>query len=84
MQYDYTFLYMNTVSLNNLWSYLQGLSLSSSNKRWLGEKLIEASMTEKNTSKEQQQAMVKDSLTRAFRELHANEVYDDAHSLFND
>ena len=34
---------MNAVSLNNLWSYLQGLSLSASNQRWLGENLIEAS-----------------------------------------
>ena len=34
---------MNAVSLNNLWSYLQGLSLSASNQRWLGERLIEAS-----------------------------------------
>lgn len=37
--------YMNAVSLNNLWSYLQGLSLSASNQRWLGERLIEASAT---------------------------------------
>ncbi len=34
---------MNSVSLNNLWNYLQGLSLSASNQRWLGERLIEAS-----------------------------------------
>ena len=34
---------MNAVSLNNLWSYLQGLSLSASNQRWLGERVIEAS-----------------------------------------
>ena len=34
---------MNAMSLNNLWSYLQGLSLTASNKRWLGERLIEAS-----------------------------------------
>lgn len=34
---------MNAVSLNNLWNYLQGLSLTRSNQRWLGEKLIEAS-----------------------------------------
>ena len=33
---------MNTISLNNLWNYLQGLSLSASNQRWLGERLIEA------------------------------------------
>ena len=35
---------MNTVSLNNLWSYLQELSLTASNQRWLGERLIEASV----------------------------------------
>ena len=34
---------MNTISLNNLWSYLQGLSLSASNQRWLAARLIEAS-----------------------------------------
>ena len=32
---------MNAISLNNLWSYLQGLSLTSSNRRWLAEHLIE-------------------------------------------
>ncbi len=34
---------MNAVSLNNLWNYLQGLSLTASNQQWLGERLIEAS-----------------------------------------
>ncbi|MBO4891157.1 MAG: hypothetical protein J5502_00980 [Prevotella sp.] len=38
---------MNAVSLNNLWSYLQGLSLSASNQCWLGERLIEASKAAK-------------------------------------
>jgi hypothetical protein len=38
---------MNAISLNNLWSYLQGLSLSASNQRWLAERLIEASTAEK-------------------------------------
>lgn len=76
---------MNAVSLNNLWSYLQGLSLTTSNQRWLGERLIEASKIEKDDKKaKQQEAMVKDTLTRAFEELHAGEVYDDARSLFND
>lgn len=32
---------MNAVSMNNLWSYLQGLSLTASNRKWLAEKLIE-------------------------------------------
>ena len=38
---------MNTISLNNLWNYLQGLSLSASNQCWLGERLIEASKSTK-------------------------------------
>ena len=33
---------MNTVSLNNLWSYLQGLTLTASNKRWLADHLYES------------------------------------------
>jgi len=32
---------MNAVSLNNLWKYLQGLSLTASNRKWLMEKLAE-------------------------------------------
>ena len=76
---------MNVISLNNLWTYLQGLSLTASNQRWLGERLIEASKSEKDQNKvRQQEAMVKDTLTRAFKELHAGEVYDNARALFND
>ena len=41
---------MNTASLNNLWSYLQGLSLTASNQRWLANHLIEAA--EKTENKE--------------------------------
>ena len=33
---------MNAISLNHLWSCLQGLSLTANNQRWLGERLIEA------------------------------------------
>ena len=32
---------MNAVSMNNLWSYIQGLSLTASNRRWLAERLTE-------------------------------------------
>lgn len=32
---------MNAISMNNLWNYLQGLSLSANNRRWLAEKLME-------------------------------------------
>lgn len=34
---------MNAISLNNLWTYLQGLSLSASNQRWLADRLMESS-----------------------------------------
>lgn len=44
---------MNAISLNNLWSYLQGLSLTASNQRWLGERLIEASATNSAVSEEE-------------------------------
>ena len=33
---------MNAISLNNLCSYLQGLSLTASNQRWLANHLMEA------------------------------------------
>lgn len=33
---------MNAISLNNLWRYLQGLSLTASDQRWLADHLIEA------------------------------------------
>ena len=33
---------MNAVSLNNLWTYLQSLALTASNKKWLADHLYEA------------------------------------------
>ncbi|MBR1520972.1 MAG: hypothetical protein IJ635_07015 [Bacteroidaceae bacterium] len=42
---------MNTISLNNLWSYLQGLSLTASNQRWLANHLMEAAERTENRSK---------------------------------
>ena len=44
---------MNAISLNHLWSYLQGLSLTASNQRWLANHLTEAAeRTEKKTQQE--------------------------------
>ncbi|MBR1485170.1 MAG: hypothetical protein IJ612_05705 [Prevotella sp.] len=43
---------MNAISLNHLWSYLQGLSLTASNQRWLGERLIEASAAKPATAED--------------------------------
>ena len=38
--------------MNNLWTYLQGLSLTANNQRWLGERLIEASKVNEQASEE--------------------------------
>lgn len=43
---------MNAISLNNLWSYIQGLSLTSNNQRWLAQRLIEASSAKTKTEDE--------------------------------
>ena len=45
---------MNTMSLNNLWSYLQGLSLTASNRQWLATHLMEAAEGRKGTATEKQ------------------------------
>ena len=34
---------MGTVSMNNLWSFIQGLSLTASDRKWLASKLLEMS-----------------------------------------
>ena len=43
---------MNTISLNNLWSYIQSLTLTTSNKKWLADHLYEAVEAEKKGAKE--------------------------------
>ena len=42
---------MTTIALNNLWSYLQGLSLTASNQRWLANHLMEAAESAESKSK---------------------------------
>ena len=60
---------MTTSALNNLWSYLQGLSLAKADREWLAGKLLEPSAMDLKTR--QQQEMVKESLTRALNEVKA-------------
>jgi hypothetical protein len=60
---------MTTFALNNLWSYLQGLSLAKADREWLAGKLLEPSAVDLKTR--QQQEMVKESLTRALNEVKA-------------
>ncbi len=49
---------MNALSMNNLWNYLQGLSLTASNQRWLAERLLESSEKESPTEEEPMKKLV--------------------------
>ena len=42
---------MNAPSLNSLWSYIQSLTLTTSNKKWLADHLYEAIEAEENETK---------------------------------
>ena len=53
--------------MNNLWNYLQGLSLTVSNRKWLMERLAEPVSSTVMSDKE-----IKEDLTEAFQQL--NEV----------
>ena len=44
---------MTTFALNNLWTYLQGLSLSQSDREWLANKLIMPKEKENGLSAEE-------------------------------
>ena len=57
---------MTTVALNNLWSYIQGMSLKKKDREWLAGKLLERVDDAKTA---QQKAFVKESLTRALKEV---------------
>ncbi len=47
---------MTTFALNNLWNYLQGLSLSQSDKEWLANKLVMPNKTTDTTDAEKRKA----------------------------
>lgn len=60
---------MTTIALNNLWTYLQGLSLKQRDREWLASKLIEPRADDAKTAR--QKAYVKETLTRALKEVEA-------------
>ena len=61
-----------------LWVLIQ--SQTKAVRKALTKRLIE----DEQKTKAKQEAMVKESLTRAFNELHAGKAHDDARSLFAD
>lgn len=58
---------MSTAQLNNLWAYIDGMSLKKKDREWLAGKLLEPSAEEQETLRQQQ--YVKESLTRALDEV---------------
>ena len=58
---------MTSVALNNLWTYIDGLSLKKKDREWLADKLLETHAEDAKTA--QQKAYVKESLTRALNEV---------------
>lgn len=44
---------MGTVTVNNLWTFIQGLSLSTNDREWLAEKLLEPTAGKKISQKEE-------------------------------
>ena len=62
--------------LEALWTLIEGQTVA------VRDALIVRLLADKKKKTEAQQAMVKDSLTRAFDELHAGKVHHDARNLF--
>ena len=60
---------MTAFALNNLWSYINGLSLNQKDREWLAGKLLEPKTDDATTAR--QQAFVKETLTRALQEVTA-------------
>jgi len=60
---------MTTYALNNLWTYIEGLSLKKKDREWLASKLIEPKADDAKTTR--QKAYVKETLTRALKEVEA-------------
>ena len=53
---------MTSVAMNNLWSYIQGLSLSARNQEWLAARLREASQMKRAKAKKDETLMTKEEL----------------------
>ena len=65
---------MTKMALNNLWRYLQGLSLSASNQRWLGERLIEASAKHGAATEEDMKLEMLNSLFGAWNDSDGENI----------
>ena len=51
---------MTGIAMNNLWNYIQGLSLSARNQEWLADRLYEASRKKRVKAKKDETLMTKE------------------------
>jgi hypothetical protein len=51
---------MSTAALNNLWTYIKGLSLSYSDRQWLAEHLVEPEEIERPQQRKKDEEFVRD------------------------
>lgn len=54
-------------SVEHLWTYIQSLSLSKANRKWLSEKLIESVYTDESPTMTKEE--ISESIQRSFEEL---------------
>ena len=50
---------MTSIAMNNLWSYIQGLSLTARNQEWLAAQLHEASRMKRAKAEKDETLMTK-------------------------
>ena len=51
---------MSTAALNNLWTYIKGLSLSYSDRQWLAEHLIEPEEIERANERKRDEKFIRE------------------------
>ena len=59
---------MTSTAMNNLWSYIQGLSLSARNQEWLAARLHEASQMKRAKARKDETLMTKEEFFRSLDE----------------
>ena len=65
---------MSTAALNNLWTYLKGLSLSYSDRKWLAEHLVESEEIERANERKRDEEWVRELMALRYEgEMSAEE-----------
>ena len=54
---------MSTAALNNLWTYIKGLSLSYSDRQWLAEHLVEPEEIERAKERKRDEEWVRELMS---------------------